>query len=60
MRNTTPLRGIELRYVLSMALAVCGPLTTGELADEIDRQGFSVSGRPSKSISDAQRWEVRP
>jgi hypothetical protein len=51
-------RGIELRYVLTMALAVCGPLSVAELAVELDRQGFSVDGRTSKAISDALRWEV--
>ena len=55
---TRQLRGIELRYVLTMALAVCGPKSVVELAAELDRQGFSVDGRPSKAISDALRWEV--
>jgi hypothetical protein len=59
VRKTTVLSGIELRYALTMALAVCGPLTIVELAEELDRKGFSVNGRPSKAISDALRWEVR-
>ena len=58
MVDTRQVRGIELRYVLTMALAVCGPQSVAELADELDRQGFSVGGRPSKAISDALRWEV--
>lgn len=58
MAGIRQLRGIELRYVLTMALAVCGPQSVVELAAELDRQGFSVRGRPSKAISDALRWEV--
>lgn len=53
------LTGIELRYVLTRALAVCGPMTVAELVQELDRQGFTVKGRPTKAVSDALRWERR-
>lgn len=53
-----PLRGIELRYVLAMQLAVNGPATVTELIDALHGYGFRVRGRPSKAISDALRWEV--
>lgn len=56
---TKKLRGIELRYVLTMALAAQGRMTVGELVVELTRQGFSPAGRPSKAVSDALRWEVR-
>ena len=58
MDTTKVLRGIELRYVLTLALSNGGTMTVAELADELARQGFSVNGRPSKAISDALRWEV--
>ncbi|OBF08509.1 hypothetical protein A5730_09545 [Mycobacterium sp. ACS4054] len=52
------LQGIELRYVLTTHLAHNGRATIGELIEALTRQGFHVSGRPSKVISDALRWEV--
>ncbi|CAJ1497000.1 hypothetical protein [[Mycobacterium] burgundiense] len=52
------LRGIELRYVLTVMLANGGEMTVHELVHEIDRQGFTVAGRPSKTVSDALRWEI--
>jgi hypothetical protein len=51
------LTGIELRYVLTRALALSGPMTVAELVKELDRQGFTVKGRPTKAVSDALRWE---
>jgi phosphatidylethanolamine-binding protein (PEBP) family uncharacterized protein len=51
------LRGIELRYVVTMHLFHNGPATIAELADALASQGFLVKGRASKSISDALRWE---
>jgi hypothetical protein len=62
MDTETPLRlvrGIELRYALVRILQICGPSTVAELVDELPRWGFTVAGRPSKTISDALRWEVR-
>jgi hypothetical protein len=52
------LRGIDLRYVLTMQLAHHGPATVAELIDALDQQGFCVQGRPSKAVSDALRWEI--
>ena len=52
------LRGIELRYVLAMQLAVHGPATIPELIDALNWHSFRVRGRPSKAISDALRWEI--
>jgi hypothetical protein len=52
------LQGIELRYVLTMHLAHNGPATIVEMMDALSAQGFCVSGRVSKVISDALRWEM--
>jgi hypothetical protein len=52
------LKGIELRYVLTMHVAHNGRATIAEMMDALKKQGFSVSGRPSKVISDALRWET--
>jgi hypothetical protein len=52
------LRGIELCYVLTMHLAHNGPATIAQMMDALDAEGFCVSGRASKAISDALRWEM--
>jgi hypothetical protein len=52
------LHGIELRYVLTWQLALHGPATVAELIDVLTWHGFWVSGRPSKAVSDALRWEI--
>lgn len=52
------LRGIELRYVLTMHLARQGPASITELLDALAWHGFAVTGRASKTISDALRWEM--
>jgi hypothetical protein len=53
------LRGIELRYVLTHHLAHHGRANIMDLIDALAAHGFNVDGRPSKSISDALRWEMR-
>jgi hypothetical protein len=53
------LRGIELRYVLTVNLALHGPATIPVMVETLEWQGFGVTGRASKSVSDALRWEVR-
>lgn len=53
------LRGIELRYVLTMHLGLHGPASISELTDALAWHGFIVGGRGSKAISDALRWEMR-
>lgn len=52
------IKGIELRYVLTMHLALHGPATIAELIDALDWHGFCVQGRASKAVSDALRWEI--
>jgi hypothetical protein len=53
------LRGIELRYVLTMHLARHGRSTIGDLVDALAFHGFSVDGPANKLVSDALRWERR-
>ena len=53
------LRGIELRYVLTMHLFRQGRSTISELRDALAFHGFSVARPEPKSVSDALRWERR-
>jgi hypothetical protein len=58
--TATELRGIELRYVVTvMLLDQMRELTLVEVVDGLAALGIRVRGRPSKTISDALRWEVR-
>ena len=52
------LRGIELRYALTVYMQVHGPASVPTLLDALDHWGFGVVGRPSKAVSDALRWEM--
>ena len=58
MPNTRALRGIELRYALTLYPFQHGPTTIPDLIDALEYQGFDVPGRASKAISDALRWEI--
>lgn len=51
------LRGIELRYVLTMHLARHGRSTIQELVDALTFHGFAADDPANKSVSDALRWE---
>jgi hypothetical protein len=53
------LRGIELRYVLTMHLFLHGRATINELVEALAYHGFEVDGPAGKSVSDALRWERR-
>lgn len=53
------LRGRDLRYVLTMHIALHGPATVPDLISALTWHGFDVAGRPSKTVSDALRWEIR-
>ena len=59
MGTTHELTGLDLRYVLTRIVSLQGPLSVAELRMRLRHLGFSVAGRPSKTISDALRWEVR-
>jgi hypothetical protein len=58
MSNLLEVRGIELRYLLTVYLLDHGPATVDELVDALTYHGFRTTGRPSKSVSDALRWEM--
>jgi hypothetical protein len=53
------LRGIELRYVLTMHLLSHGRATITDLVEALTFHGFEVDSPAGKSVSDALRWERR-
>lgn len=53
------LRGIELRYVLTMDLFLHGPATITLMVQRIESHGFDVASPAPKTVSDALRWERR-
>ncbi|MBP1820629.1 hypothetical protein J3E61_004192 [Mycobacterium sp. OAE908] len=57
MQTRHLLRGIDLRYALTMYLLQHGPTTVDELLEALEWQGFDFPGRASKQVSDALRWE---
>lgn len=58
MTNLVPVRGVELRYLLTTYIYDNdGPSTVEELIDSLNQQGFDIGDRPSKKVSDALRWE---
>ena len=58
MNDKRRLRGIELRYALTLYLFQHGPTTVPDLIEALGYQGFDMSGRASKSVSDAPRWKM--
>jgi hypothetical protein len=58
MSELLEVSGIELRYLLTTYLFDHGPATVGELVEALTYHGFRIGGRPSKSVSDALRWEM--
>jgi hypothetical protein len=59
MTNLRRLRGIELRYALTMQLFNQGPATITNLIEALASQGFDAGSPAPKSVSDALRWERR-
>ena len=53
-----PLRALELRHMLTWLIHRHGGLTIRQMLELLASDGFSVLGRPSKTVSDALRWEV--
>jgi hypothetical protein len=52
--------GRELRYRVTLVLLDARrPLTVRELLAALDRGGYDVAGRPSKTVSDILRSEIR-
>ncbi len=49
--------GRERRYILTELLWERGPLTVQQMIRLLEDE-FDIGGRPSKTISDALRWEI--
>lgn len=50
----------ELRYSVSLLLREVGrPMTIPKLVTVVEASGFRITGRASKTLSDALRWELR-
>jgi len=58
MIHKRQLRGVELRYALTMYLFQRGPQTVADLVEALEFQCFDVPGRASKVVSDALRREI--
>lgn len=56
--NGRLLRGTDLRYALTRLIQLLGPVTIPQLLAHLAEWGFVVGGRPSKTVSDALRWEI--
>jgi hypothetical protein len=59
MSDRYVLRGTELRYTLTRLLRLRGPSTVTELIAALHNWNFAVAGRPTKTVSDALRWEMQ-
>jgi len=54
------LHGRELRYRLTLLLRDASrPMTVRDLVARFECADVMIAGRPSKTISDALRWEIR-
>ncbi|WP_231748644.1 hypothetical protein [Mycobacterium sp. M26] len=53
------LRGTELRYTLTRLLQLTGQSSVTELVAALELWNFTVPGRPTKTVSDALRWEMQ-
>lgn len=52
--------GVQLRHAICFCLLDAdSPLTLSQLLVRLEDLGVLVPGRPSKTLSDALRWEVR-
>ena len=57
--ESTHIRGRVLRFLVTKELQQAGrPLTIPEIVGRLERQGFTIYGRPSKTVSDCLRWET--
>ncbi|CAM3927555.1 hypothetical protein [Smaragdicoccus niigatensis] len=53
------LRGTNLRHFIIGEARKRDFISIAEVIRAAEEQGFSFSGRPSKAVSDALRWETR-
>jgi hypothetical protein len=58
MSQMLTVSGTDLRCLLTAYLIDHGPATVDELVDALAYHGFRPTGRPSKAVSDALRWET--
>ena len=58
MTHRRQLRGVELRYALTLFLFQHGPQTVADLIEALEYQCFDIPGRASKMVSDALRHEM--
>jgi hypothetical protein len=58
MTHRRQLRGVELRYALTLYLFQHGPQTVADLIEALEYQCFEIPGRRSKMVSDALRAEI--
>ena len=59
-QNPRPLFGIDLRYQLTDLIMRSGRRrTVKELVEALTAAGFTIAGRPSKTVSDVLRAEWR-
>lgn len=59
MANRYVLRGTELRYTLTRLLQLMSQSSVTELVAALELWNFTVPGRPTKTVSDALRWEMQ-
>lgn len=59
LSNRYVLRGTELRHTLTRLLQLTGQSSATELAAALEIWNFIVPGRPTTTVSDALRWEMR-
>ena len=59
MTTARLLRGIDLRYTLTMNLALHGKSTIPDMIETLEYQGFALPEDAAKVVSDALRWEMR-
>ena len=59
-QNPRPLYGLDLRYQLTDLIMRSGrPWTVKELVEALTAAGFTLDGRPSKTVSDVLRAETK-
>lgn len=58
MTESLILRGTDLRYALNRWLTLFGVCSIPELCAGLADWNFAIEGRPSKTVSDALRWEM--
>lgn len=54
-----PIVGRHLRWLLTVCLFDHQLLSLRELLTAVEHYGFGIERRPSKTVSDALRWEMR-